>query len=195
MLKDNKYYLYKKEEVTLEKVIILYKSSTGFTQKYAEWIAEELDCKALSIKNVDINELQNYKTIIFGGGLHAGKINGLKFIKNNILKMKDKNIIVFATGATPKEAIKIEEIENANFSLEEKETFHLFYFHSGMNYETMGIGSKGMMSIFKAMLKIKKDKSPEEQGMYDTITKSNDHSKKEYINPLIEYVETITNIR
>ena len=64
-----------------------------------------------------------------------------------------------------------------------------------MNYETMGIGSKGMMSIFKAMLKIKKDKSPEEQGMYDTITKSNDHSKKEYINPLIEYVETITNIR
>lgn len=171
------------------KMIILYKSSTGFTQKYAEWIAEELDCRALSIKDVDINELQNYKTIIFGGGLHAGKINGLKSFKNSILKMKDKNIIIFATGATPKEAIKIEEIKDANFSLEEKEAFHLFYFHSGINYETMGITSKAMMSIFKAMLKINRHKSPEEQGMYDSITKSEDHSKKEYINPLIKFVK------
>ncbi|WMM26993.1 flavodoxin domain-containing protein [Tissierella sp. MB52-C2] len=172
-------------------MIVLYKSNTGFTQKYAEWIAEELNCSAISIKDINVNELQNYETIIFGGGLHAGKINGLKPIKNDIFKMKDKNIIIFVTGATPKEAIKIEEIENANFSLEEKESLHLFYFHSGMNYEKMGISSKGMMSIFKSMLKIKKDKSPEEQGMYDTITKSNDHSKKEYINPLIECVKTI----
>lgn len=175
----------------MEKVIVLYKSNTGFTQKYAEWVANELNCSAISITEINVNELQSYDTIVFGGGLYAGKINGLKSIKNDIFKMNDKNIIIFVTGATPKEAIKIEEIKNANFSLKEKENFHLFYFHSGMNYEKMGLGSKGMMSIFKAILKIKKDKSPEEQGMYDTITKSNDYSKKEYINPLIECVRTI----
>ncbi len=175
----------------MEKVIVLYKSNTGFSKKYAEWIAEELGCRAVPVNNAEVNELPAYETIIFGGGLHAGQINGLKFLKNNILKMKDKNIIVFATGATPKEVMNIEEIENANFSPEEKEAIRLFYFHSGMNYEAMGIGSKMMMSIFKAMLKQKKDKSAIEQGMYDTITKSNDHSRKEYIEPLIEYVGTI----
>ena len=47
----------------MENAIVLYKSSTGFSQKYAEWIAEELSCKALSIKDIIINELINFKTI------------------------------------------------------------------------------------------------------------------------------------
>jgi hypothetical protein len=179
----------------LEKVIVLYKSSTGFTQKYGEWIAQELNCKAVSIKNIDVNELQGYKTIIFGGGLHAGRINGLKAFKNSMVKLKGKNIIIFFTGATPKEAIKLEETKKANFSPEEKDAFQLFYFHSGINYERMGIVSKGLMGIFKAMLRMSKHKTPEEQGMYDTITKSNDNSKREYIKPLVECVQAITAMR
>jgi len=55
----------------------------------------------------------------------------------------------------------------------------------------MGIVSKALMGVFRATLKSKKNKSPELQGMSDAITKSNDYSKKEYINPLIEYVKTI----
>ena len=47
----------------MENAIVLYKSSTGFSQKYAEWIAEELSCKELSIKDIIINELINFKTI------------------------------------------------------------------------------------------------------------------------------------
>lgn len=174
----------------MENAIVLYKSSTGFSQKYAEWIAEELNCKALSIMDVNINDLINYKTIIFGGGLHAGHINGLKAIKNSIMNLKNKIIIIFATGATPKEAMKNENILNTNFSLEEKEIIHFFYFQSGINYEKMSIGSKGMMGIFKTILRFAKEKTAEEQGMYDTITHSNDHSSKEYINPLIEYLKS-----
>jgi len=173
----------------MENVIVLYKSSTGFSQKYAEWIAEELSCKALSIKDVNIKDLINYKTIVFGGGLHAGHINGLKAAKNSIINLKNKNIIIFATGATPKEAIKNEDIINTNFSSDEKEIISFFYFQSGINYEKMSIGSKGMMGIFKTILRFAKEKTPEEQGMSDTITSSNDHSNKEYIKPLIEYLK------
>ncbi|MHB8131815.1 MAG: flavodoxin domain-containing protein [Mobilitalea sp.] len=173
----------------MENAIVLYNSSTGFSQKYAEWIAEELSCKALSIKDVNINELINCKTIIFGGGLHAGHINGLKAVKNSIMSLKNKNIVIFATGATPEEALKNEDIINTNFSSEENEIISFFYFQSGINYEKMSIGNKGMMGIFKTVLRFSKEKTPEEQGMSDTITCSNDHSNKEYIKPLIEYLK------
>ncbi len=173
------------------KTIVLYKSNTGFTQKYAEWIAEELNCKAVSIDKLDVNSLFEYNTIIFGGGIHAGQISGLKSIKNSILKMTDKKIIIFATGATPPAAMDTDGLKNKNFSLEEQERLQFFYFLSGMNYETMGIKNKGLMGVYRFVLRLNKDKSSVEQGVYDTLTKSNDHTKKEYINPLIEHVKLI----
>ncbi len=60
--------------------IVIYKSQTGFTQKYAEWIAEELKADIFDILQVNVEMLQNYDTIIYGGGLYAGGINCVKLI-------------------------------------------------------------------------------------------------------------------
>ena len=32
--------------------IVVYTSKTGFTEKYAKWIAEELQCEAVSLKKL-----------------------------------------------------------------------------------------------------------------------------------------------
>ncbi|MBH1940391.1 flavodoxin domain-containing protein [Mobilitalea sibirica] len=173
----------------MDHIIVLYKSNTGFTKKYAEWIAEELDCKAVSIKDIHDNDIKNYKTIIFGGGIHAGRISGLHTFKKITLNQKDINTIIFATGAAPKEATNIDHLIRTNLNQDEASSIPLFYFHSGINYENMGLGSKGLMKMFKAMLKNNKNKTPEEQGMYETISKSHDYSKKEYITPLVKYVK------
>ena len=77
-------------------IIVLYKSAYGFTKKYAEWIAEDLNCDYIDINSFDFNK--NYRTIIFGGGLYAGKINGIKKLVKNFNKIKNKNIIVFTVG-------------------------------------------------------------------------------------------------
>ena len=50
------------------KTIVIYNSQTGFTKRYAQWIAEEInaDCVELSIaKNTD---LDSYDAIVFGCG-------------------------------------------------------------------------------------------------------------------------------
>ena len=52
-------------------VIVLYKSEYGFTKQYAQWIAEELKCDCLEISAFNFDT--DFKTIIFGGGLYAGK--------------------------------------------------------------------------------------------------------------------------
>lgn len=173
----------------MENTIVLFKSSTGFTRKYAEWIAEDLKCKVLPINKVNVRELNNYKTIIFGGGVHARFITGLKSFKKVISYLKDKNIILFATGAAPAEATDLDSMKKVNFPSEDDDALKLFYFQGGINYEAMSFGSKLMMKLFTAILKGKKDKTPEEEGMYETISSSHDYSNKEYIKPLIEFIK------
>ena len=82
------------------KSIVVYKSKTGFTEKYAQWIADDLHCDAVCLEKFSISEVARYDALIFGGGIHAGKINGIRFIRNNLPLFAGKKMIVFATGAT-----------------------------------------------------------------------------------------------
>ena len=65
------------------KKIIVYQSKTGFTKKYAEWMAEVLNCMTVTFKK-DMKNLNEYDLIIFGGGIMAGKVNGLEQFKTNV---------------------------------------------------------------------------------------------------------------
>ena len=83
------------------KAVVIYKSKTGYTKKYAEWIAEDLACESRSIKGVKLDDLKNYGLVIYGGGVYAGMIAGLGKVKNWMEKSPDKTWIIFATGASP----------------------------------------------------------------------------------------------
>ena len=61
-----------------KQILVVYKSVTGFTKQYAEWIAEKLNCSAVELKKVSAETMSEYKTIIFGGRFHAGFVDGLK---------------------------------------------------------------------------------------------------------------------
>ena len=82
---------------------MIYKSISGFTKKYAEWIAEELKADLLEYKNTNIDQLRIYDLIIFGGSLHAVGISGVNIIKKNLHILTDKKIIIFTTGHHLKE--------------------------------------------------------------------------------------------
>ena len=70
--------------------IVIYKSKYGSTRTYAEWIAEDLGCKAVDAKGVKADDLLQYDTIIYGGGLYAEVINGITLLTKNLEKLKDK---------------------------------------------------------------------------------------------------------
>ena len=79
------------------KIIIFYNGKTGFTKRYADWIAEELHCDIKVYKDFEKTEISADDTVIFGSRIHAGRIEHLSKVKSRI---KD-NLIVFAVGATP----------------------------------------------------------------------------------------------
>ena len=77
------------------KTVVIHKSKTGFVKKYAEWIAEELSADIFEASKVTSDMLTAYEIVIYGGGLYAVGINGVKLIKQNLDELKNKKVIVF----------------------------------------------------------------------------------------------------
>lgn len=171
------------------KKIVVYKSKTGFTEKYARWIADDLHCDTVCLEKSSILEMAQYDVVIFGGGIHAGRMNGIKFIKDNLSSLAGKRIIVFATGATPPLPEEVERFRKDNIPWGTDTAF--FYFQSGMNYARMHGTDRLLMEALKTVLKVKKNKSDIEQGTLGAIQNSYDYSSRSQIEPLIEYVNAI----
>lgn len=171
------------------KILVTYKSVTGFTEQYAKWIAEELDCRAMEWKEASAKVMSEYDTVIFGGRFHAGFVDGLKNAKKLVAESARAKLIVFATGATPHTATEmIEGAWKNNFTPDELESIPHFYMESGLRYDKMSFSDKLMMKVFAAMVKRKKDKSEYEKAMEKALGNSYDLSSKEYIVPLVSYV-------
>lgn len=173
------------------KTVVVCKSISGFTKKYAEWIAEELRADLLRLKKIDIDILLKYDIIIYGGSLHAVGISGVHIIKNNLNKLRDKNIIIFTTGASPSKESTISEVKDSNFSVEEQKKIQFYYFRGGFDFNKLNLINKILMTLLKWKIKLKRHKTPDEKGMLAAYSKQMDFTKKENIKELLEYVRSL----
>ena len=55
----------------------------------------------------------------------------------------------------------------------------------------MGFGDKSIMKIYSAVLKMKSNKSDIEEGASKAILESYDYSSKEYIEPMVDYLNQL----
>ena len=174
------------------KNIVIYKSKTGFTKKYARWIAEDLSADIFDVSKVTMSILTSYDTIIYGGSLYAGGIIGVKLIKENINKLKDKKVVVFATGASPLREDVINEVRNKNFTKEQQEDIKFFYLRGGFNYSKLNPFDKFLMILLKWKIKTKKEEelTNDEIGMLTAYDKPVDFTMKKNIERIITYVNS-----
>ena len=168
-------------------IIIYYNSKTGFTKKYADWIAEELKCSILPYRDFIKNAPNKNSIVIFGSRLHAGKIEYLNKVKSCFADKQ--NLIVFVTGATPAaETTVIEKMWEANFTNDEIKIIPHFYLQSGLNYAKLGFIDRNIMKIVSKLVDGKKNKNETENGFSQAIKTSHDISSREYITPLLKYI-------
>jgi menaquinone-dependent protoporphyrinogen IX oxidase len=172
--------------------LVIYRSISGFTKKYAEWIAQELKADIHDGKNFDVALFSNYDLVIFGGSLHAVGINGAKIIKQNLPILKNKKIIVFAVGASPPRENILEEVKNKNFTAEQQQTIAFYYLRGGFNYNKLDRLNKVIMSLFKVRIALKKKRTSDEIGMLAAYAKPIDCTKKENITEIVEYSKSLS---
>lgn len=174
----------------MKNCVVIYKSKTGFTEKYANWVAEELNCDVYPLENVNLINLSEYELIIFGSGVRAGKMSGIKFIDKSRFDFPNKKLVIFATGATPQHEFEaIEKVRTMN--VHENSGIPFFYFQSGFNYERMKGLDKLMLSMARVLLSRMKDKDGTQNEMVAAMKNSYDHSSRESIEPLVSYVRSL----
>lgn len=124
------------------KILVTYKSKTGFTKKYAEWIAEELGCEAKDIKTITPKNVAEYDLVIHGGWIFGGIISGYKKIKS----FAPKQLIVFGVGFTPKAKVDLKKMAEEN----KLGDTPLYCFEGGTNPPKMGfVGRKIVEMVTK----------------------------------------------
>lgn len=173
----------------LMKTIVIYNSQTGFTKRYAEWIAEATGADCIELSAAKKRNLSAYEAIIFGGWACAGSISKISWFKGNMDKWADKKLIAFCVGASPIDNPEVEQSLKQNFKEPELKKVNIFYCPGGLNYEKMPASSRLMMKMFIKMLKAKKDKTEAEREMIKMISASYDISDKRYIEPVLECLE------
>ena len=173
------------------KTIVIYKSKYGSTKSYAEWIAEELSCEAIDASKVKINDLDEYDTIIYGGGLYAEMIAGITLITKNIERLKNKKIIVYTTGLTPPECREYYDdlVLNKNFKGDAFSGVKMFNYPGKMILSELSLVHRTAIKTLKKIMSDKKEPTQMEKLLIELCDADGDFTDKSLISKLVEYAK------
>ena len=171
--------------------IVVYKSKYGSTETYAEWIADELGFDISDAKNVSLNDLLKYDTIVYGGGLYAEVINGVHLITKNIDALCDKKIVVFSTGITPLDCREYYDkyVIEKNFRNEKTKTIKVFNFMGKMIVSELSFVHKTAIGGLKKLMASKENPTQMEKMLIDVCDADGDFSDKNSIYELVNYIK------
>ena len=158
------------------RTIVIYKSKYGTAEQYARWIAEELNCEVKELGELKARDLEPYDNIIYGGGIHAGGIEGFdtfrKWIKP-ILKeayfssfdesvefrqdwyKTSKKIVIFAVGINVQNFDARAELRNVNFDKKWLRPLTCYYLEGKYEPERVQGADKMVMKFTTKLLKDK----------------------------------------
>ena len=174
------------------KTLIIYNSQTGFTAKYAQWMAEATGAERLELKEAKKKRtafFDDYETIVFGGWVMGGNVSKLQWFEQHLNDWKDKQLAVFAVGASPEDSESVAEFLEKTFGGQQWKGVAHFYCQGGLNYDRMSAPNRMLMKMLKKSLDGKKDKTPQEEEMAQMLGRSYDISERRYAQPVIAWIE------
>lgn len=163
------------------KTAVIYQSSTGFTKQYAQWIASDLNCEAVDMKKMSVNDMKQCDCIICGGWVMGNKIMGL----DKIMKLNPKQLVVFAVGSMPDS----ERIRNAIREQNQLGDTPFFYMEGGFHFDKLNLITRTMLKMMKKSISKKTDKTEQDIYMEKFLGTSFDHSDVRHIAGLVAYVK------
>ena len=194
----------------MQDTIVIYKSKYGTAEQYARWIAEELECEIKELDEATKDDIRGHSNIIFGGGVHAGGIEGRdKFVKFSKKYFKDwfysahdsnadyrdelykptKNIIFFAVGIGLHDEQAREDLRYVNFDKKWLRQAECYYLDGRFDPEKVKGGDKAVIGITLKMIDGMGEKMTESQRLLkERITNGCDLVDRSQIMPLVERI-------
>lgn len=179
----------------MKNTVVVFDSKYGATKKYAQWIAEELACDVMERKNIRPTDLEPYETIVFGGGLYAGQVRGIDFIKKNYNMLKNKNLVVFTSGlGDTKDEKSMDQIKQSIQKTLPMQipNLQLFHLRGAIDYTKLTVGHKMMMYLFlKVIAKKQNPQANNQNEMSNAYGKSVDLTDRSTILPIVQYIQSL----
>ncbi len=171
--------------------IVIYKTKYGSTKTYAQWIGTALGCPVRDAKEVKIEDLQAYDTVIYGGGLYAEVINGVTLITKNMTKLEGKRLVVYTTGITPLDCRDYYDkmVIEKNFKPEIRERIRVFNFLGKMILEELSPVHRTALKTLKIIMSSKENPTEMEQLLVRLCDTDGDFTEKTAVNELIDYIK------
>ena len=168
------------------KAVIIYYSKTGFTRRYAQWLAEDLNCPAVPYQRRGSVALGDYDTVILMGSLWAGRLLGLDWLKKRLPALTGKRLAALAVGAAPMDDPELPGNMASLFGPVPQVTG--FYAQGGINYEHMGAVDRAMMAMLRAALQ----KQPDMADRLAYLSRSFAAADRNYRAPLAAWARGTT---
>jgi menaquinone-dependent protoporphyrinogen IX oxidase len=171
------------------KTAVIYASKYGTTKQYAAWIAEELHTDLLEAPIVFPAQLQEFDCVVYGGGLYAGGIRGVKLVAKNPCK----NLVVFTVGLADPQKTDYTPFLKKGFPPESTQPLKVFHLRGGIDYKKLGLVHRTMMALMKKQVEKKPEANlaGDDKTFLETYGGRVDFTSRSTIAPLVEYVRSM----
>ena len=175
------------------KTAVVYRSKTGFAERYARWISEELDGELIDAQTIKIDALADYDTIVYVGGIYMGRVKGFSQIKKNYTKLADKKIVLVGVGALAPDHHSITiNMTEVNLSAPMRETVKWFYLRGGYDFTKIrGVDRIIMRNVVQVRKKYNHAATDQDaadmMNAFYSGTKL-DYTDRDEIEPIIDYI-------
>ena len=168
--------------------VVIYGSCYGSTQAYAEYIAQELSCPAVSAKEVTRADVEGRELIVFGGGAYAGSIAGAKKAAKLEKYFGRARLLCFTCGLA--DPAKAKTQDEARALLNKAFPLHagmpVFCLRGNMDYARLSAGHRMMMAMLMQLLRRKKEPTEEDRQLMQTYGEKVEFLDLPSAQPLIE---------
>lgn len=169
--------------------MIVYASKYGATQRYAQWLAEELGLPCFEAKAVTRQAVEAADVVLHLGGLYAGRINGLSWLKPYGDLLQNRRVAFVAVGASSSSPQALDTVRT--LLPEAWRQAPCFYLRGGLDVPHMRWADRMMMGMMRKMLLKKK---PEEQTQDDrdllaSFDQPHDWTDRSALAPIVQWVQ------
>lgn len=94
---------------------VIYQSQTGFTQAFAQQLAQTLHAELVDTKLMAPKDFEHVDVVLYGGHVSGRQIAGFKRFYRQYAELLPANFLVFGTGIFPMSLTEVEKLQVKSF--------------------------------------------------------------------------------
>ncbi len=172
------------------KTVVLYKSRTGNTQRYAEDIARRVNGEVYPLKKGWLKKIEDADCIVFGGYVQAGIIAGLDDFLSEFERFSDVPILIFAVGMAYPTKEGRQDLITGNLL----DMYHVRFYQvqGGFDLNKLGLFNRLMMKRTLSAMAGKEDATAAERSLGDLLNRPLAVYDHEKIDKIVSVINTLS---